>query len=96
MVFPKHLRVDEATYFSPLSLRKLWSSLRRLVAIVLSSVVNLFCHSVQWLRMAYLSGEQSSSTNWMFSMVSWVCTLLATSSYLQHEVQNERGEGVDL
>ena len=88
VAFPGHTHLYFYTYFSALSIKNSCSSFSRLVAISLSRVVNLFCHSVQCDKMEYFKGEQSSRTNWMLRIVSCDCTLLATSVYLQRKIRN--------
>ena len=71
------------TYFLALSLRKLCSSNSFWLPISRRRVVNLFCHSLQWLRSANFSGELSKSTKSILSTVSSFWKLLAISVYLK-------------
>ena len=61
---------SQNTHFLALSFRKLCSSSSFWVPISRRRVVNLFCHSLQWLSSANFSGELSRSTKSMLSTVS--------------------------
>ena len=70
------------TYFLALSFKKLCNSSSFWLPISRRRVVNLFCHSLQWLKRANFNGELSRSTKSILSTVSSFWKLLAISVYL--------------
>ena len=73
------------TYFFALSFRKWVNSSSFWLPISRSRVVNLLCHSLQWLKSANFRGELSRSTKSILSTVSSFWKLLAISVYLERK-----------